>query len=162
MPRLTLPNNSLSTKFATHRFAACTSYSAHEFSTTVSSLLVVHNSTKHPVFTSLHINGKKVFFFDVTMMFLASLLGMSTETLQIAVSTQRLVWSRYLRMLKIKNELLSYAVGDCQIRGHSSPLTQTISLDGYQLLFSFTKLILLSSSTIAQVIALKRFLEMKI
>ena len=96
MPRLTLPNNSLSTKFATHRFAACTSYSAHEFSTTVSSLLVVHNSTKHPVFTSLHINGKKVFFFDVNMMFFIFLLGMPTETLQIVFSTQRLVWSRDL------------------------------------------------------------------
>ena len=43
-----------------------------------------------------------------------------------------------------------------------SPCTQTISLDGNQLLFSFTKLILLSSSTIAQVNALKRFLEIKI
>ena len=45
-------------------------------------------------------------------------------------------------------------------RAHS-PCTQTISLDGSQLLFSFTKLILLSSSTIAQVNALKSFLEIK-
>ena len=33
------------------------SFFAHEFSTTLSSLLVAHNSTKHPVFTRLHING---------------------------------------------------------------------------------------------------------
>ena len=46
-------------------------------------------------------------------------------------------------------------------RAHS-PFRQTISPDGNQLLFSFTKLILLSSSTNAQVNALKRFLEMKI
>ena len=43
-----------------------------------------------------------------------------------------------------------------------SPCTQTISLDGNQLLFPVTKLILLSSSTIAQVNASERFLEMKI
>ena len=45
-------------------------------------------------------------------------------------------------------------------RAHS-PCTQTILLDGNQLLFSVTKLILLSSSTIAQVNALERFLEIK-
>ena len=45
-------------------------------------------------------------------------------------------------------------------RAHS-PCTQTILLDGYQLLFSVTKLILLPSSTIAQVNALERFLEIK-
>ena len=67
------------------------SFFAHEFSTTLSSLLVAHNSTKHPVFTRLHINGRKKFFFDVTMMFLAFLLGMPTEKLQIVVCTQRLV-----------------------------------------------------------------------
>ena len=45
-------------------------------------------------------------------------------------------------------------------RAHS-PCTQTILLDGNQLLFSVTKLILLPSSTIAQVNALERFLEIK-
>ena len=40
--------------------------------------------------------------------------------------------------------------------------TQTILLDGNQLLFPVTKLILLSSSTIAQVNALGSFLEIKI
>ena len=43
-----------------------------------------------------------------------------------------------------------------------SPCTQTNLLDSNQLLFSVTKLILLSSSTIAQVIALERFFEIKI
>ena len=69
---------------------------AHEISTTVSSLLVFHNSTKHPVFTRLHIYGKTVFFSDLTMVFFAFLLGMPTETLQFVFSTQRLVWSREL------------------------------------------------------------------
>ena len=42
-----------------------------------------------------------------------------------------------------------------------SPCTQTILLDGNHLLLSVTKLILLSSSTVAQVNALERFLEIK-
>ena len=95
MPRLTFPNNSLSTKFATPRFAARISFTAHEFSTTVSNPLV-HKSTKHPVFTRLHIYVEKVFFSDFTMRFFAFLLGMPTKTLQFVFPTQRLVWSRDL------------------------------------------------------------------
>ena len=77
--QVTLPNTSLSTNFGTPSFAACTSFPAHEFSATVSSLLVVHNSTKHPIFTRLHISAEKLFFFDATMMFLAFLLRKSTQ-----------------------------------------------------------------------------------
>ena len=43
-----------------------------------------------------------------------------------------------------------------------SPCTQTTLLDGNRLLFSVTKVILLSSSTFAQLNALERFLEIKI
>ena len=46
-------------------------------------------------------------------------------------------------------------------RSHS-PCTQTNLLDGNQFLFSVTKLILLSSSTTAQVNAFQRFLEIQI
>ena len=70
-------------------------------------------------------------------------------------------------MLKIKNELLSYVVGDCQNSRAHSACIQTTLLDGNQLLLSqlllsFTKLTLLSSSIIAEVNALERFLEIKI
>ena len=87
---------SLSTKFATPRFVECTSFSALDFSTTVSSLLVVHNSTKQPVFTRLPIYVEKVSFSDFTMRFFAFSLGTPTDTLQFVFSTQKLFWSSYL------------------------------------------------------------------
>ena len=160
MPRLTLPNNSLSTKFSTLRFAACTSFSAHEFSATVSSPLVVHNSTKHPVFTGLHIYAVKVFS-DFTLMVFAFLLGMPAETLQIVFSTQRPVWSRDLACWNKKRTTQLCCRWLSNSRSHSACI-QTTLLDGNQLLFSVTQLILLSSSIIAEVNALERFLENKL
>ena len=160
MPRWTLPNISSSTKFGAPRLAACISFTAHCFSTTVSNPLD-HNSREHHVFTRLHINGKKVFFFDVTMMFFIFLLGMPTETLQIVVSTQRPVWSRtsHAEDKKRTTQLCCRWLSSSRAK---SPCTQTSLLDGNQLMFSVTKLILLSSSTIAQVNASERFLEIKI
>ena len=123
MPGWTLPNISSSTKFGAPRFAACTFFTAHEFSTTVSSLLVVHNSTKHPVFSRLHINAKKVFFFNVTMMFFAFMLGMSIQTLQTVVSTQRLVWSRDLACWRYKTN-------------YSAMLSLIVKFEGIQPLYT--------------------------
>ena len=161
MPRWTLPNISSSTKLGAPRFAACTSFTAHEFSTNVSSLLVVHNSTKHPVFTHLHINGKK----NSSLM----LLWCSS----ISCSECRL---RRFRLLFPRKDLFEAGTSHAEdkkrttqlccrwlsnSRAHS-PCTQTSLLDGNQLLFSVVKLILLSSSTTAQVNASERFLENKI
>ena len=160
MPRWTLPNSSLSTKNGTPRFAACTSFTAHEFSTNVSSLLVVHNSRKHPVFTRLRIYVEKVFFSDFTLMVFAFLLGMPAETLQIVFSTQRPVWSRDLACWN-KKRTTQLCCRWLSISRSHSPCTEKNLLDGNQLLFPVTKLILLSSSTIAQVIASERFLEIK-
>ena len=162
MPRLTLPNNSLSTKFATPRFVECTSFSAHEFSTTVSSLLVVHNSTKQPVFTRLPIYVQKVSFSDFTMRFFAFSLGTPTETLQFVFFHAKTCLKQGPRMLKIKKRTTQLC---CRwlsnSRAHSACI-QTTLLDGNQLLFSVTKLILISSSIIAEVNASERFLEIKI
>ena len=160
MPRLTLPNNTLSTKFATPRLAACTSFSAHEFSTTVSSLLVFHKSTKHPGFTRLHIYVEKVFFCDFATRFFfllarnadwdASVLFPRKDLFEAGTShAEDKKWTTQLCCRWLSNS-----------RSHS-PCTQTNLLDGNQLLFPVTKLILLSS-TIAQVKALQRFLEIKI
>ena len=129
MPWWTLPNISSSTKFGAPSIAACTSYSAHELSTTVSSLLVVHNSTKHPVFTPLHINGKKVFFFDVTMMFFIFfvfhfLARNGDSDASDCCFHAKTCLKQGPRMLKIKEEVLSYVVGNCQIRGHTALLRQ--------------------------------------
>ena len=161
MPRWTLPNNSLSTKFATPRFAACTSYSAHDFPTTVSSLLVVHNSTKHPVFTPLHINGKK----NSSLM----LLWCSS----FSCSECRL---RRFRLLFPRKDLFEAGTSHAEDKKRTtqlccrwlsnsrthSPCIQTTLLDGNQLPFSVTNLIFLSSSTIAQVNVLEVFFEIKI
>ena len=56
----------------------------------------VSYSTKRFVFTRLHINGRKVFFFDVTMMFFAFLLRMPTETRQFLFPRKELFQSRDL------------------------------------------------------------------
>ena len=161
MPRWALTDNSPSTKIGTPRLAACTSFTAHEFSTNVSSLLVVHNSTKHPVFTHLHISGKK----NSSLM----LLWCSS----FSCSECRL---RRFRLLFPRKDLFEAGTLHAEdkkrttqlccrwlsnSRAHSS-CTQTSLLDGNQLLFSVVKLILLSSSTVAQVNASERFLENKI
>ena len=122
MPRWTLPNISSSTKFGAPRLAACISFTAHCFSTTVSNPLD-HNSTEHHVFTRSHINGKKVFFSVVTMMFSIFLPGMPTETLQIVVSTQRLVWSRDFACWRWKTN-------------YSAMLSVIVKLEGEQPLYA--------------------------
>ena len=137
------------------------SFFPHEFSTTVSSLLVVHNSTKQPVFTHLHINGKKNSSLMLPWCF------------RLSCSECRL---RRFRLLFARKDLFEAGTSHAEVKKRNtklccrwlsnsraqSPCTQTNLLDGNRLLFFVTEVILLSSSTIAQLNALERFLEIKI
>ena len=92
---------------------------AHEFSTTVAGLLVVHNSTRQPVFTRLPIYVEKVSFSDFTEVF--CLLARNADWhASVCFLHAKTFLKQGLRMLKIKNELLSYVVGDCQSRRHTA------------------------------------------
>ena len=64
-------------------------------------------------------------------------------------------------MLKVKNEPLSYVVGDCKLEGTLPLYANNFTWWQPTPVFCY-QLILLSSSTIAQVNASESFLEIKI
>ena len=97
-------------------FETHTSHTAAGCSTIGSNLREFRNSTKQPVFTHVHIIVNKVFLLDVTMIFLASLLRLPTETLQTAFIRKELFRGRDFAYGVKKTVPFSYAVGDFLVR----------------------------------------------
>ena len=173
MPRLTLPNNSLSTKFATPRFAARTSFTAHEFSTTrfaACNSYSAHVLCQIPLFIT---RQSTLFLLVYTYMLRKSsslilLWGFLPSCSECRLRSFSLFFPRkdlfeagtsHAEDKKRTTQLCCRWLSNS--RTHS-PCIQTTLLDGNQLLFSVTNLIFLSSSTIAQVNVLEVFFEIKI
>ena len=161
MPRWTPPNNSLSAKFGAPRFSACT--------------------------PSLHTNSLPLCQVPLWFITRQSTLVLLVYTKMVKKCSSLMLrwcswlscsecWLRRFRLLFPRKDLYEARTSHAEdkkrttqlccrwlsnSRAHS-PCTQTSSLDGNQLVFSVTKLILLSSSTLAQMNALVRFLEIKI
>ena len=156
-----LPKNSLSTKFGAPMFAACT--------------LSLHTNFLPLCHVSLWLITRQstLFLLVYTKMVRKSSSLMLLWCFWLSCSECRL---RSFRLLFARKDLFEAGTSHVEVKKRTTKLccrwltnwrahsrcTQTNSLDGNQLLISVTKLILLSSSTIAQMNALVRFLEIKI
>ena len=111
------------------------SFFPHEFSTTVSSLLVVQNSTKHPVFTHLHINGNKNSSLMLPWCFRLSCSECRLRRFRLLFARKDLFEAGTSHAENKKRTTQLYCRWLSNSRTHS-PCTQTSILDGNQLLFS--------------------------
>ena len=118
-----------------------TSLTAGECSATELPSIEILNSTKHSVFSCVHIIGAKVSDFDVTMIFPAFLLSLPTQAHQF-FSTQRIVLTQGSPWLKINIVPPGYDFRDCHVRHGTVLVLQTSLFRGNQLLRSVTKLII--------------------
>ena len=160
MPRWTIPNISSSPKFGAPMFAACTLSLHTNFLPLcqVSLWLITRQST--------------LFLLVYTKMVRKSSSLMLLWCFWLSCSECRL---RSFRLLFARKDLFDAGTSHAEDKIRTTRLccrwfsvsrahghcTQTNLLDWNQLLFSVTKFFLLSSSTIAQVNVLERFLEIK-